>query len=128
MALEEQQRSERAGRIKKLREESPFTQEAVADRVGVKLRTYQKWEEGGGITWVHLESLASLHDVEVQWIHRGEQRTSDPVELRELLDRVLDEQANLLAKLDAVLDEQRRQRQQRKNAPNPKVRGASRLP
>lgn len=78
VALDEKQRLERAARIRQLREESPYTQEAVAERVGVKLRSYQKWEEGGGIEWEHLEALADLHRVDVQWIHRGRERGPAP--------------------------------------------------
>jgi transcriptional regulator with XRE-family HTH domain len=74
MALDAKQRAERAQRIKQLRGESPYTQAAIADRVGVTPRAYQRWEEGGGIEWEHLERLAEIHDAEVLWIHRGEGR------------------------------------------------------
>lgn len=97
LALEEQQRLDRAARIKQLREESPYTQEAIADLVGVKIRSYQKWEEGGGIEWDNLEKLADIHKVSVQWIHRGEEKatpdvlgnlSSVPPELAAQLDRI----------------------------------------
>ena len=69
--LDEDGRRARAQRIKRLRQESAYTQPAIAEAVGVTLRAYQRWEEGGGIEWEHLESLAELHGVEPQWIHRG---------------------------------------------------------
>lgn len=78
MALDEQQRIERAERIKQLREESPYTQAALAERIGVSPRAYQRWEEGGGIEWDHLERLAEIHGVDVMWIHRGVGRGPTP--------------------------------------------------
>jgi transcriptional regulator with XRE-family HTH domain len=84
MALDAKQRAERAQRIKQLREESPYTQAAIADRVGVTPRAYQRWEEGGGIEWEHLERLAEIHDAEVLWIHRGEGRGPTPDLVEEL--------------------------------------------
>jgi len=80
MALDEQQQLERAARIKQLREESPYTQAALADLVGVTPRAYQRWEEGGGIEWDHLEKLAEVHGVDVMWIHRGTGRGPSPLE------------------------------------------------
>lgn len=79
MALSEQARLERAERIRTLREESPYTQGAIADAIGVTPRAYQRWEEGGGVTWDNLEALAKLHGVSVHWLHKGEgPRVGDP--------------------------------------------------
>lgn len=104
MALDEQQQIERAARIKQLREESPYTQAALADLIGVTPRAYQRWEEGGGIEWDHLERLAEIHDVEVMWIHRGSGRGPTPEMFRpdgasELREAV----AALESKIDQVL-------------------------
>lgn len=78
MALDVAQRIARGERIKQLREESPYTQPVLAEKVGVTLRAYQRWEEGGGIEWDHLEKLAEIYGVDVQWIHRGEERGPAP--------------------------------------------------
>lgn len=78
MALDEAARAARAERIKQLREESRYTQPHIAEFVGVSLRAYQRWEEGGGIEWEHLEKLAELHEVDPQWIHRGSEKGPAP--------------------------------------------------
>lgn len=110
VALDEQQQLARAARIKQLREESPYTQAALADLVGVTPRAYQRWEEGGGIEWEHLERLAEVHGVDVIWIHRGTSRgpTPDPfvpttsevpalARIEAKLARIEDRQTRLLA-------------------------------
>lgn len=112
MALEEHQRVERAQRIKQLREESPYTQAALADKVGVTPRAYQRWEEGGGIEWEHLEKLAEIHDVDVMWIHKAAGRgpTPDPFatesgeesELAEQIGELQSETAELRSELSEV--------------------------
>lgn len=105
VALDEAAKAERAGRIRQLREESPYTQPALADKVGVTLRAYQRWEEGGGIEWEHLEKLAEIHDVDVQWIHRGREQgpAPDPFATSrspsEQFGLVLQNQAEILARI-----------------------------
>lgn len=78
MATQQQGRIERGQRIRTLREESPHTQQSLADQIPVTLRAYQRWEEGGGIEWDHLEKLAEIHEVDVRWIHRGEEPPATP--------------------------------------------------
>lgn len=53
-------------RIAQLRERAHLTQDAAADRVGVTLRAYQKWEAGGGIQYANLEKLAVLFGTSVE--------------------------------------------------------------
>lgn len=72
MLRDQQRRLELAARMKELRVESPYTQEAVADKIGLKLRSYQKAEKTGGISYEKLRKLAKLHNVEFDWLLRGE--------------------------------------------------------
>lgn len=110
VALDEAARAGRADRIKRLREESAYTQPALAEEVGVTLRAYQRWEEGGGIEWEHLERLAELHGVSVQWLHRGEEHTTPDVfsvlggssDLRAQLDRIEQRQVELQTALAEI--------------------------
>lgn len=112
VALDEAARAGRADRIKRLREESAYTQPALAEAVGVTLRAYQRWEEGGGIEWEHLEKLAEIHGVSVQWLHRGEERATPDVlgalSSSELLAELRSLRAELLAELSAVRTTQER--------------------
>lgn len=107
VALDELQRAQRAERIKQLREESPYTQEALSDKLGITVRAYQAWEEGGGIKWENLENLAEIHSVDIQWIHRGQERgpTPDPFASADLYKAVDVERAiRMEAMLNALLD------------------------
>lgn len=116
MALDEAQRLARGERIKQLREESAFTQPALAEKVGVTLRAYQRWEEGGGIEWDHLEKLAEIHGVDVQWIHRGKEKgptpdpfASDSPEIADALRALQSEVAQIRTKLLARVEKLERQ-------------------
>ncbi len=124
MALDEAARAARAERIKRLREESRYTQPNIAEFVGVSLRAYQRWEEGGGIEWEHLEKLAELHDVDPQWIHRGREKgaTPDPFasESAEAVEALREEIAALRSELRAGLAvvHEAQAAQQRRQAPS----------
>ena len=63
-------------RIAQLRERAHLTQEAAADKAGVTLRAYQKWEAGGGIQYANLQKLAEVLQVPVDQI-TGEPSTPD---------------------------------------------------
>lgn len=69
MARDQQRQLEAAKRIRDLRDPRP--QHVVADALGVKLRTYQHWEEGDGISWENLEALAAYHGVSEDYILYG---------------------------------------------------------
>lgn len=69
--MEEAERLAIGERIKQLREQSPYTQPAMADLMGLTLRGYQKLEEKGTTIWDHAKTLAKIHDVDVQWIWTG---------------------------------------------------------
>jgi transcriptional regulator with XRE-family HTH domain len=102
-ALEAQAAKDRGLRIKRLRQESTYTQKALAAKVGVLLRTYQKWEAGAGIEWANLEKLAAAHGVEVRWIATGERE--QPPEIADALGRILTEVAELQSRLTIELSE-----------------------
>ena len=102
LLMEHQQRLEIAARIRDLRERSPFRQQDVADRVGVELRTYQKWEQKG-TGWENLEKLAEVYGTTAEAIWKGETpdltatfNGSVPQELQAQLD-------SIEAKLDRLL-------------------------
>lgn len=61
LLMEEKQRLEIAERIRVLRERSPFTQPDVADKLGIKLRSYQKLEKQGTTKYERCEELAAIH-------------------------------------------------------------------
>jgi transcriptional regulator with XRE-family HTH domain len=74
-------------RIAELRERAHLTQEAAADKAGVTLRAYQKWEAGGGIQYANLQKLADVFSVPVDRI-TGEEATPDPFQTASQLDRI----------------------------------------
>ena len=74
-------------RIAELRERSRMTQEIAADKAGVTLRAYQKWEAGGGIQYANLAKLAEVFRVPVERI-TGEDATPDPFSTAGQLDRI----------------------------------------
>src|SRR3954469_15518212 len=56
-------------RIAELREDRRLTQPVVADRVGVSLRAYQKWEAGTSApAWRNLEQLAEVFGVSADYL------------------------------------------------------------
>ena len=71
-ALEKERKLQIAERIRELRQNSPYTQEAIAERLGVTVRAYQKQEKTGGVSYENVEKLAGLHGVETDWILRGD--------------------------------------------------------
>lgn len=62
----------RARLIRELREQSPYTQAAIAKRLNIGLRGYQKIEKTGGAKYETLSKLAVLHGVDVDYFYRGE--------------------------------------------------------
>lgn len=50
--------------IKHLRRERHLGQQAVADAVGVRLRTVQLWEASHGIKWPNAEALGSFLEID----------------------------------------------------------------
>jgi len=66
-------------RLKNAREASGMSQENMADRLGVKLTTVDKWENGAMYPRANrLQMLASLLNVPLLWLLAGSQKVPDP--------------------------------------------------
>lgn len=88
--MDKQRQLEMAARIRECRGRRP--QPVIADEVGVRLRTYQHWEEGdGGISWENLEKLAEVHGVTTNWLLYGEQTPGTPEGQLDRIEGKLDE-------------------------------------
>lgn len=61
LLMEERQRLEIGARIKELRERSPWTQPEVAEKLGIKLRGYQKLEKEGTERFSRCEEIYDIH-------------------------------------------------------------------
>lgn len=91
-------------RIAQLRERAHFTQEVAADKAGVTLRAFQKWEAGGGIQYANLQKLAEALDVSVEQI-TGETETPNPFRISDQMDGGFDEFREHVGSLHARLDQ-----------------------
>jgi len=78
-----------------------MTQEVAADKAGVTLRAYQKWEAGGGIQYANLQKLAEVFRVPVERI-TGEEDTPDPFATASQLDRIERNQREILRLLHTL--------------------------
>jgi transcriptional regulator with XRE-family HTH domain len=92
-------------RIAELRETRRLSQPAAADKVGVSLRAYQKWEAGGGIRYPNLERLADTFGARVEDI-TGQDSTPDPFRTSSQLDRLEDLAGSVYEQLEQVLANQ----------------------
>jgi transcriptional regulator with XRE-family HTH domain len=64
--LTDDERKRRVGaRLRDLRQHSPYTQEAIAEHIGVTLRAYQKMEQTGGMSYPNRVKLADLFKVDI---------------------------------------------------------------
>lgn len=104
---EEAIKERRARLLRELRDRSPLTQEAVAERIDVSLRGYQKMEQTGGVSFSNLEKLADLFGVDVDYFFREGQdepvRDSDQLDrIEELLRANNDLMQQLVSRLDAA--------------------------
>lgn len=91
VALEMAIESQAIGRrIAELRNQAHLTQPVVAERVGVSLRAYQKWEAGKTRpNWTNLEHLAEVFGVKEDEI---------------IGDATLDDEASQLSRMENKLD------------------------
>lgn len=101
MAMDAQRQEELAQRIRELRGRTP--QRVIAERVGVTERAYQEWEGGGGIAWENLAALAKVLGVSEEYLVYGE--AGDAARMGTHLERLLEGQRRLDAKLDALLSQ-----------------------
>lgn len=102
-------------RIAELREDRRLTQPVVAERVGVSLRGYQKWEAGTTApAWRNLEQLAEVFNVSADYLLGAvQERRQEP---NAQLDRIEDAQRQILEEMAdlrlALLELARPSRQQ----------------
>lgn len=101
--MEEASRREMGSRIRGLRERSPYTQQAMADKVGVGLRMWQRIEERGITDWSRVQEIAEIHDVDPHWIWDGDERYETP-DVMGRLDGSSGQLARMEGKLDQLLD------------------------
>jgi transcriptional regulator with XRE-family HTH domain len=94
-------------RIAQLRERGHLTQEAAAERAGVTLRAYQKWEAGGGIQYANLQKLATALKASVEEI-TGEAETPSPFRVGEQIDDMAAEFRRYVKELQAGIAENNR--------------------
>jgi transcriptional regulator with XRE-family HTH domain len=125
-----ERRAQISVRIRELRERRGFTQPQVADRIGAQLRTYQKWEGGGGTSGENYERLAEVFGVSYDYLVMG--RESEPVpedilgrldEIREEMGTLGEQQQEMLKRLNSLdarlraADMARRAREDREQSP-----------
>jgi len=88
LLMEKTQRLEIGSRIRELRERAPFGQEAVADKLGIGLRAYQKVEGVGTTKFERCEEIFDIHKewarrdpewahLSAAWIWDGQERDTD---------------------------------------------------
>lgn len=102
MADDDTDRKIRIGRrIRELRMESPYTQEAIAQEIGVSLRGYQAMEGRGAVSFASLEKIAALHKKDLDYFYRED---SPPALERavELLEENQELMREILRRLAAV--------------------------
>lgn len=102
--MDEAHKLEIAGRIRDLRERSPFNQQNVADKLGIGLRAYQKVEEVGTTRYERCEELARIFKVDPMWIWEGDAKRGKTPDLMESLNGSGDRLIRIEEKQDAVLD------------------------
>ena len=78
MLRDQQKKLELAARMRSLWEDSGVTQEHIADYIGLKHRSYQKALQTGGISYEKLRKLAEFHDVDFDWLVKGEAKRETP--------------------------------------------------
>lgn len=87
-------------RIAELREDRRLTQPVVADRVGVSLRAYQKWEAGTSApAWRNLEQLAEVFGVSADYLLGAAQEKRQ--DAQDQLDRIESELAAIHVEIGA---------------------------
>ena len=137
MARDQAQLLEMGARIKELREAHGYTQQRVADHVGVTLRTYQFWQAGKSPpSRDSLEKLAELFCVTPTYITRGEtpklemiDGDGEDADIKQQLEamtglvRELVDQVRLLRGELTVRDAEERQRTGPSEQPTPDLQG-----
>lgn len=98
-------------RLKNAREASGLSRDAMANRVGVKLDTVEKWESGKVEPRANrLQTLASLLNVPLLWLLAGSQQvpvSRAAIAPRELVLQKIDELGSAIEFLKSELEELR---------------------
>lgn len=98
-------------RLKNAREASGMSRANMAERVGVKLATVDKWESGAMYPRANrLQMLASLLNVPLLWLLAGSQQVPDPtagVSNSELLLQKIADMSAKVSELQSELDDLR---------------------
>lgn len=98
-------------RLKKAREVSGMSRKAMANRVGVKLSTVEKWENGKMNPRANrLQLLASLLNVPLMWLLAGSQNVPEPMSgasNRQIMLQKIDDLKSRIGSMKAELDELR---------------------
>ena len=96
-------------RLKNAREASGMSQKTMASRLGVKLSTVEKWENGKLDPRANrLQMVASLLNVPLLWLLAGSQKVPDPmagVSNREMMLLKITDLSNRIGDMRSELDE-----------------------
>lgn len=130
--MEEAARREMGARIRELREQSPYKQQHMADRLSIGLRMYQRIEQRGTTEWERVEQLATIHGADPHWIWSGKEKPATPslngesgrlARIEEALERVEARQVEALSIVSSIRhDQQARPQRQRPTADEQEVR------
>ncbi len=101
--MEEAARREMGGRIRELRERSPYKQQHMADKLNVGLRMYQRIEQRGTTEWERVQQIAEIHGSDPHWVWDGEEKGPVP-DVIGRLDGSSGQLARMEGKLDQLLD------------------------
>ena len=74
--MEADQKRQIGDRVRELRENSRYTNETLAQAVGVSARAVGKWIEGKGISRDSAEKVAEVFDVDPDWLWSGRERVA----------------------------------------------------
>ena len=98
-------------RLKNAREASGMSQKTMANRIGVKPATVEKWESGNMDPRANrLQMLASLLNVPLLWLIAGSQQVPDPkagITNREMMLQKIADLDSMIDLLKGDLDELR---------------------
>jgi DNA-binding XRE family transcriptional regulator len=87
--VEDQQR-EIAHRIRELRERSAYTQQDLADKLGLTVWAYQRLERRGTSRWRQVVELADAHEIDPEWIWGGEVTDGHARDSRDVLKEIFE--------------------------------------
>jgi transcriptional regulator with XRE-family HTH domain len=101
MARQRERQLEVAARIRELRGARP--QPVVAEAIDVRLRTYQHWEHGDGISWENLQKLAAYFGVSENYLLYGEEQAHGPEGQLDRIEAKVEAALELLTELQIAV-------------------------